>query len=302
MSGIFVQTRDATPLLHEVRSQGAPRVVPNLIEPTRRRDQLPLTPVGLSDGVGDPLRRHNAQAPLSIGSLLHLGSVGLIAAGIVAVFFGAGFSLLVRTADGTVSASAGQADPEIVSLPFSLRNIDQRMVLGQALAPENKHAPQSSAVLPAPTEAPTIDSEDDASHLSRLLASRAPTDTSAVPPNAAVPAPNSRAATALARPASGLSDPQTTELLDHGDSLLRNGDVASARLFYERAADAGDGRAALRLGATFDPAFLSRLGLGTLQANPAEARSWYSRAHDLGAVDANSRLNSLETKQGSSFR
>jgi hypothetical protein len=302
MSGIFVQTRDATPLLHEVRSQGAPRVVPNLIEPTRRRDQFPLTPVGLSDEVGDPLRRHNAQAPLSIGSLLHLGSVGLIAAGIVAVFFGAGFSLLVRTADGTVSASAGQADPEIVSLPFSLRNIDQRMVLGQALAPENKHAPQSSAVLPAPTEAPTIDSEDDASHLSRLLASRAPTDTSAVPANAAVPAPNSRAATALAPPASGLSDPQNTELLDHGDSLLRNGDVASARLFYERAADAGDGRAALRLGATFDPAFLSRLGLGTLQANPAEARSWYSRAHDLGAVDANRRLNSLEAKQGSSFR
>ena len=156
--------------------------------------------------------------------------------------------------------------------------------------------------MPAPTEAPTIDSKDDASRLSRVLASRAPTDTSAVPPNAAVPAPNSRAATALARPASGLSDPQTTELLDHGDSLLRNGDVASARLFYERAADAGDGRAALRLGATFDPAFLSRLGLGTLQANPAEARSWYSRAHDLGAVDANSRLNSLETKQGSSFR
>ena len=89
-----------------------------------------------------------------------------------------------------------------------------------------------------------------------------------------------------------------TELLDHGDALLRNGDVVSARLFYERAAGAGDGRAALRLGATFDPEFLGRLGLGKLQANPAEARSWYSRARDLGAVDAKRRLNSAETRQG----
>jgi TPR repeat protein len=230
--------------------------------------------------------------------LLHLGSVGLIAAGIVAVFFGAGFSLLVRTADRWVSASAERADPEIVSLPPSLRNIDQRIFIGQASAPENKHASQSSAVLPAPTEAPGIDSKDDASYLSRVLALRAPTDTSAVSANAAVPAANSRAATALAPPASGLSDAHNTELLDHGDSLLRNGDVASARLFYERAADAGDGRAALRLGATFDPAFLSRLGLGTLQANPAEARSWYSRARDLGGVDAKRQLNSLEARQG----
>jgi TPR repeat protein len=88
------------------------------------------------------------------------------------------------------------------------------------------------------------------------------------------------------------------KLLDHGDTLLRSGDVASARLFYERAAGAGDGRAALRLGATFDPEFLGRLGLGQLQANPAEARSWYNRARDLGMVDAKPRLNSLETRLG----
>jgi TPR repeat protein len=88
------------------------------------------------------------------------------------------------------------------------------------------------------------------------------------------------------------------ELLAHGDSLLHNGDIASARLFYERAAGAGDGRAALRLGATFDPEFLGRLGLDKLQANPAEARSWYSRARDLGTVDAKPQPNSFETRQG----
>lgn len=79
-------------------------------------------------------------------------------------------------------------------------------------------------------------------------------------------------------------------------TLLHNGDVASARLFYERGA--GDGRAALRLGATFDPEFFGRLGLGKLQADPAEAQSWYSRARDLGAVEAKGQLNSLEARQG----
>ena len=52
----------------------------------------------------------------------------------------------------------------------------------------------------------------------------------------------------------------------------------------------------LRLGATFDPEFLGRLGLGKLQANSAEARSWYNRARDLGAVDGERQLYSLGTR------
>jgi hypothetical protein len=254
-------------------------------------------PVALANAAGEPSRRISAGSPLSIGSLLYLGSVGLIAAGIVAVFFGAGFSLLVPTAGGTISGLANRADPEIMSLPPSLGNVDQQSFFGQASGPENKDAAQNSAALPAPTEAAAINRKDDVPHFDGVLASTVPTDTSAVLANALVPVPNSPAAPAPARPTSGLSNTELTELLDHGDILLRNGDVASARLFYERAAGAGDGRAALRLGATFDPEFLGRLGLGRLQANSAEARSWYSRARDLGAADAKRRLNSLETSQ-----
>jgi len=298
MSGILVQTREASPLLHEVRPQGAPRVVPNLIDPTRRLDQLPPTPVGLSDGIGDPPRRHHAQAPLSIGSLLHLGSVGLIAAGIVAVFFGAGFSLLVPTAGGTISGPASRAGAEAVSPLPSLGDIEQQTSFRRASAVENRDAALNSAAFPAPAKAPTIDGKDGVPHLDEVLASKPPTDTSAAPANAPVPAPTSHAAIALAPPTSGFSSAEIAELLDHGDALLRNGDVASARLFYERAAGAGDGRAALRLGATFDPVFLGRLGLGKLQASPAEAQSWYIRARDLGAVDAKRPLNSLEARQG----
>jgi len=57
-----------------------------------------------------------------------------------------------------------------------------------------------------------------------------------------------------------------------GHSFILIGDIASARVSYQRS-DAGDGRAVLRMGATFDPAFLSRAGLGTAPGDPAEARS-----------------------------
>jgi hypothetical protein len=93
-----------------------------------------------------------------------------------------------------------------------------------------------------------------------------------------------------------LSATEISALLEHGDALLRIADIASARLFYERAANAGDGRAALRLGATFDPAFLERAGLRNLKGDAAAARSWYSRAVDLGGAKA--AADSVETKQG----
>jgi hypothetical protein len=255
-------------------------------------------PTALANGAGEPSPRISAEAPLSIGHLLYLGSVGLIAAGIVAVFFGTGFSLLLPTAGGTISGSANQAGSEVVSLPPPRGNDQQLTFFSQASARESENPAQSSAALPTAAEMPAMDRKDDVPRLDGISVEKASTEASAAPANAPVPAPNSPAETAPAPPTSRLSKTEIAELLQHGDALLRNGDVASARLFYERAAGAGDGRAALRLGATFDAEFLGRLGLGKLQANPAEARSWYSRARDLGAVDVKRQLNSLETRQG----
>jgi TPR repeat protein len=93
-----------------------------------------------------------------------------------------------------------------------------------------------------------------------------------------------------------LPDRQLAELLARGDVFLRAGDIASARLFYERAAEAGDGQAALRMGATFDPSFLASAGLHNLRGDPAKARLWYHRALGLGASEAQPHLNNLETK------
>jgi TPR repeat protein len=74
---------------------------------------------------------------------------------------------------------------------------------------------------------------------------------------------------------------EIADLLARGDSFVVIGDIASARVFYERAASAGDGRAALRMATTFDPAFLRRAGLPRSFGDPTQARSWYRRAFDL---------------------
>jgi len=94
-----------------------------------------------------------------------------------------------------------------------------------------------------------------------------------------------------------LSAAEIADLLARGDWWFATGDVASARLFYERAAGVGEAQAAAKLGETFDPAFLSRLNLRGVRADPGMAVFWYRRARDLGATDAASRLIGLEAKQ-----
>jgi TPR repeat protein len=90
------------------------------------------------------------------------------------------------------------------------------------------------------------------------------------------------------------STAEITTLVTRGDAFLSAGDIASARLFYERAAEAGDSAAALRLGATFDPNFLGRAGVRGNPGDPAKAASWYRRARDLGDAAAAERLKNLD--------
>jgi TPR repeat protein len=89
---------------------------------------------------------------------------------------------------------------------------------------------------------------------------------------------------------------EISELLARGDSFVVIGDIASARVFYGRAASAGDGRAALRMGTTFDPAFLRRAGLPRTFGDPAQARSWYRRAFDLDDDKVKGRRNAVDTR------
>ena len=72
-------------------------------------------------------------------------------------------------------------------------------------------------------------------------------------------------------------------MLKRGDELIARGDLAAARLALQRAAEAGDARAALKLAETYDPRVLEKLAVHGLTANLAKARNWYERARQLGA-------------------
>jgi TPR repeat protein len=83
------------------------------------------------------------------------------------------------------------------------------------------------------------------------------------------------------------------ELVDRANQLLSRGDVVAARTLYERAAEAGNGSAALLLGSTYDPNRLWSLGVFGMVGNKERARQWYARADQLGQPEAKERLRAL---------
>jgi TPR repeat protein len=98
-------------------------------------------------------------------------------------------------------------------------------------------------------------------------------------------------------PVTQATTPQDREralrLVKKGDEQLSEGNVAAARLFYERAAEAGLAQGAMALAATFDAVELARLGVRGIQPDAKQARRWYERARQLGAGDAESRLRRI---------
>src|SRR5207248_9163585 len=94
-----------------------------------------------------------------------------------------------------------------------------------------------------------------------------------------------------------LSAEEVVLLIARGDGFLSKSDVSSARLFYERAVAEESAQAALRLGASYDPAFLSQAGVMSVRGDPRLAAYWYKRARDLGAVrEAETLLNGIGIK------
>lgn len=85
-------------------------------------------------------------------------------------------------------------------------------------------------------------------------------------------------------------------LTEQGERYASAGDFVSARLQFQRAADAGDAKAALALGATYDPNVLAKLGVMWIDADVDKARRWYQQAAHLGSPDAKRRLELLANR------
>ena len=97
-----------------------------------------------------------------------------------------------------------------------------------------------------------------------------------------------------AAPARRIDPDELEALLKRAKGLLAIGDITSARLLLERAADAQEAEAALMLAGTYDPQVLGSQDLRSVSPDPAAARVWYQKAAQLGSADAKRRLGQLQ--------
>jgi TPR repeat protein len=86
---------------------------------------------------------------------------------------------------------------------------------------------------------------------------------------------------------------QEAELLARAESLFKNGDFVSARLIFGELAERGSQKAALRMAQTYDPDVLKSFFIVGMTPHLEKARHWYTRAMELGAMEARDRLNVL---------
>ena len=109
----------------------------------------------------------------------------------------------------------------------------------------------------------------------------------------AAAAPPPRAKSAAFRQ---LDRDEIADLVRRGEAFVATGDLAAARLLLQRAAEAGDARAALTLAGTYDPIVLEKLGLMGFASDIGMARRWYERAREFGSAEALRRLEMLASR------
>jgi hypothetical protein len=118
----------------------------------------------------------------------------------------------------------------------------------------------------------------------------APATVAALAPAVREPVPVTREAA----PARRIDPDELAALLKRAKSLLAIGDITSARLLLERAADAQEAEAALMLAGTYDPQVLGSQDMRSVTPDPAAAKLWYQKAAQLGSADARRRLGQLQ--------
>lgn len=172
----------------------------------------------------------------------------------------------------------------------------------------------AAAVAPAPAAAPTSAPRAE----SPMPAAPAEPVATSAPAAAPVPAPEPAPAAVAPQPEAAAPvvvaaapapqpaavetpaparDPQAIAgLIGRGDELLGTGDIVSARLFYQRAAELGSGPAATAVGQTYDPLFLEVARVRGVRGDPLTAAQWYRKAIALGDRGAEIRLRRLEAK------
>jgi hypothetical protein len=165
-------------------------------------------------------------------------------------------------------------------------------------------APQVQSQAAAPAQTPVVvanvapSREDIANAYQSALQAHGPV--AVAPPDApqaAVPAPaavpQAPAPQAAVLPAKRIEPQELAILIRRAKDMLAVGDIPSARLLLERAAEGQDANAALMLARTYDPSALGTSDVRNITPEPDKARTWYQRAAQLGSPEAERLLAQL---------
>jgi hypothetical protein len=249
---------------------------------SHREDPVPLF---LSDYDGEPdpneymtpLRKGRR---LSVSSRILAGVLATAAMGILFALFSSDATrdLIVNakaSITAAVSAPSAAAQPDASQLTASDKQLNDPARLS-APANQTPGVRTVTTVAVAPTRGEITTAYQSA------LQSRAP---AAAAPVGAAPV--------AAPPARKLDADELATLMNRARLLLAAGDIPSARLLLERAADAQDANAALMLARTYDPEVLGTKDARNVMPDPAMARAWYQKAARFGSTDAQRRLAQL---------
>jgi hypothetical protein len=192
---------------------------------------------------------------------------------------GASASLAARIA-GAVGLAALAAFVVVGAMPQS------RLLATAAQDPQPQPA-RPDAIVPQPVATERVFIPAEPAALAERFAGvpvKAETEPAITP--RAIAEPSSMPTPAL-RP---LDREEIAMLVKRSEDLMAQGDIASARLMLTRAAEAGDARAALALGATYDANVLRKLGVIGMAGDAPKARAWYEKAAEYGSGEATRRL------------
>jgi hypothetical protein len=225
-----------------------------------------------------------------------VGAIAVFAAaGVAALFSSDATRAIIVNAKASLAATlnqSGGAAPQAASLKTRLANSIQIATLGvqpTTAAPSQPPAAATAGQVPA-----VVATGPSRQNISAALktAHQIQADIRQPEPVAApaVAAPPPRPAPRIEK-----IDPDTLAgMMSRAKSLMAIGDITSARLLLQRAAEAQDADAAFMLGQTYDPAVLGSQDIRSITPDPAIARNWYQKAAQLGSADAQQRLAQMQ--------
>ena len=322
-----VDLREIIRSVSGVTAEAAPQTQP--ISPVITHAAAPEAPAALDHNQAEtaPMPRRAASLGITLDApaaavqsepparRIPVAAIAIAVIGVVALAGGGWFVLSPRAPEQAASTAAPTKDAALPAKDAAAPIIEKLRAAATPAQPVPGKAPAASTPAapaaggpptppPAPPGATTGTPQNiavpDPTSTAKLDAAQGLAKPETTKDAASAPEPSAPAASSSgAKPVASeprLSAAETEALLSRGDAAFSVGDVATARLFYERAADAGSGGAALRLGESYDPNFLERAKLRAIKGDSKAAAIWYRRAKELGVAEADILLKGIQTK------